>query len=162
MKNFNELLEHELQDLYSAETQITEALPMMIQQVSNDQLRQAFEMHLKETEEQIRRLEQACQMLGCEPEGETCMGMQGLLEEAESLMSEIDDEKLLDAALIGAAQKVEHYEIAGYGTVRTLAQLAGKQDIAQLLEQTLQEEKNTDEKLTRIATDNVNQLAKQA
>lgn len=162
MKTIQEALEHELQDLYSAESQILEALPLMAQRASNATLRKAFETHLKQTEKQRERLEKACQILGCEPEGELCMGMQGLLEEAEKLMGEEYPNELMDALLIGAAQKVEHYEIAGYGTVCTLAKTAGQPKIADLLDKTLNEEKATDEKLTKIAEEKVNKKAVKA
>ena len=152
-------MEHTIQDLYSAEQQALEAMPQLAQRVQNDQLRQAFEVHQRETEQQVQRLEQIAQQLGIEPEGETCMAMQGLIEEAQDLLAKLDDGNLADAAIIGAAQKMEHYEIAAYGTARTLAQQAGRQEVADLLEQTLQEEKATDEKLTTIATSKVNQQA---
>jgi len=158
MKTVDELLEHELQDLYSAETQALEAYPMLIDSVTDPQLKKALEMHQKQTEKQVERLEEACRIVGCEPEGEVCLGMQGLIEETETMLDELEGD-ITDAALIGAAQKMEHYEIAAYGTIRTLAQMAGKQEIADLLEQTLQEEKDTDEKLTKLATEKVNKKA---
>jgi len=162
MKTVNELMEHMIQDLYSAETQALEAMPQLASRVQNTELRQAFDTHQRETEQQVKRLEQIAQKMGISTEGETCMGMQGLIEEAQDLLDQLEDDQLADAAIIGAAQKMEHYEIAGYGTARTMAQQAGQQEIADLLEQTLQEEKSTDEKLTRIATGKVNQQATKA
>lgn len=162
MNTMQELMEHMIQDLYSAENQILEALPQLMQQVQNDQLRQALQTHLQETEQQVERLKQIAQQIGIDPEGETCMAMQGLVEEAQDLLSQLEDGPVADAAIIGAAQKVEHYEIAAYGTARTLAQQAGQDQIADLLQQTLDEEKQTDEKLTSIATGRVNQEAVQS
>ncbi len=155
-------MEHTIQDLYSAEQQALEAMPQLAQRVQNEQLRKAFEQHQQETEQQVQRLEQIAQQLGIETEGETCVAMEGLIEEAQQLLDELEDGDLADAAIIGAAQKMEHYEIACYGTARTLAQQAGQQEIADLLEQTLNEEKATDEKLTKIATSKVNKQAVQS
>ncbi len=154
-------MEHTIQDLYSAEQQALEAMPQLAERVQNDKLRQAFTTHMRETEQQLQRLEQIAQQLGIEPEGEVCLAMQGLIEEAQDLIDQLEDGELADAAIIGAAQKMEHYEIASYGTARTLAQQAGQQQVAELLEQTLNEEKATDEKLTVIATSGVNQQAAQ-
>lgn len=155
-------MEHTIQDLYSAEQQALEAMPQLLQQVHNDELRQAFQVHQRETEQQVTRLEQIARQMGIEPEGETCMAMQGLIEEAQDLLAQLEPGQLADAAIIGAAQKMEHYEIAAYGTARTLAQQAGQTQVANLLEQTLDEEKAADEKLTRIATTGINQKAAQA
>ncbi len=158
----DEFMEHTIQDLYSAEQQALEAMPQLMQQAQNDQIRQAFEVHQRETEQQVQRLEQIAQQLGIDPNGETCMAMQGLIEEAQDLLDQLEPGELADAAIIGAAQKMEHYEIAAYGTARTLAQQAGQTQAADLLQQTLQEEKATDEKLTQIATSGVNQQAAQS
>ena len=158
----NEFMEHSVQDLYSAEKQALEAMPQLMEQVENEQLRQAFMTHQRETEQQVQRLEQIAQQMGISPDGETCQAMQGLIEEAQSLLQELEPGELADAAIIGAAQKMEHYEIACYGTARTLARQAGMDQAAELLEQTLEEEKATDEKLTMIATSAVNQKAAQA
>ena len=155
-------MEHTIQDLYSAEQQALEAMPQLLQQVQSDELRQAFQVHQRETEQQVKRLEQIAQQMGIEPDGETCMAMQGLIEEAQDLLSQLEPGQLADAAIIGAAQKMEHYEIAAYGTARTLAQQAGQTQAADLLEQTLDEEKATDEKLTKIATSGINQKAAQS
>ncbi len=155
-------MEHTIQDLYSAEQQALEAMPQLLQQVQSDELRQAFQVHQRETEQQVKRLEQIAQQMGIDPDGETCMAMQGLIEEAQDLLSQLEPGQLADAAIIGAAQKMEHYEIAAYGTARTLAQQAGQNQAADLLEQTLKEEKATDEKLTKIATSGINQQAAQS
>lgn len=162
MKTMDEFMEHTIQDLYSAEQQALEAMPQIMQQVQSDELRQAFQVHQKETEVQVQRLEQIARQLGIEVEGETCMAMQGLIEEAQDLLSQLEPGQLADAAIIGAAQKMEHYEIASYGTAKTLARQAGQSQVADLLEQTLKEEKATDEKLTTIATSGINQKAAQS
>ncbi|GAB3928554.1 ferritin-like domain-containing protein [Larkinella terrae] len=162
MKTMQEFMEHTIQDLYSAETQALEAMPQLMQLAQSDQLRQAIEVHQRETEQHVKRLEVIAQQMGIEPEGETCLAMQGLIEEAQDLLSQFEDAELADAAIIGAAQKMEHYEIASYGTARTLAQQAGQDRIADLLQTTLKEEKATNEKLTYIATSNVNQKAVQS
>lgn len=143
----------ELKDLYNAETQLVKALPKMAKASSNDELREAFEEHLRQTSEQVSRLEQIFEMLDEKPTGKKCLGMEGLVKEAAETMKEDYEDSVMDAALIGAAQRVEHYEIAGYGTVREFAQLLGEEDHVSLLEQTLEEEKQTDEKLTQLAED---------
>lgn len=149
----------ELQDTYSSETQILEALPAMADAASSPQLKQAFQTHLKETDGQIKRLDRIFQMLGADPGGNTCEATQGLVEEAEEIMEEGLPAEVLDVALIMAAQKVEHYEIASYGSLRTLAETCGMNDIAKLLEETLEEEKATDLKLNQLAEGEVNQRA---
>nr|WP_186740968.1 ferritin-like domain-containing protein [Spirosoma utsteinense] len=158
----DEFMAHTIQDLYSAEQQALEAMPVLIELVQNDHVRQAFAVHQRETEQQVIRLEQIAKHLGINPNGETCLAMQGLIEEAQSLLSELEPGQLADAAIIGAAQKMEHYEIAAYGTARTLAQQAGQTQAADLLQQTLKEEKAADQKLTTIATSEVNQKAAQS
>ena len=162
MKTMNDLMEHMVQELYSAETQALDAMPQLMERARNKQLRQAFQLHQTQTEQQVQRLEQIADQLGIDPEGDTCVAMQGLIEEVQDLLDQVEDSQVADAAIIGAAQKMEHFEIAAYGTARTLAQQAGKNEIADLLEQTLQEEKQTDEKLTTIATSSVNQQAVQS
>lgn len=163
MKTMDEFMEHTIQDLYSAETQALEAMPQLMERVHNPQLRQAFQTHQQETQQQVQRLEQIAQQLGINADGgEACQAMQGLIEEAQDTLAQIEDPELADAALIGAAQKMEHYEIASYGTARTLAQQVGQTQAAELLAKTLAEEKATDEKLTQIATGGVNQQAAQA
>ncbi|WP_460635888.1 ferritin-like domain-containing protein [Larkinella harenae] len=162
MKTMQELMQHMIQDLYSAETQALDAMTELAERATSQELRQAFEVHQRETEQQVQRLEQIAQQMGVEPEGETCLAMQGLIDEAQDLLEQLEDDQLADAAIIGAAQKMEHYEIAAYGTARTLAQQAGQDQVAELLQQTLDEEKATDEKLTGIATGQVNQKAAQS
>ena len=151
LESLQDLYLEQLRDLHSAERQIIEALPKMIKQTSHPELRQAFELHLRQTEEQLRRLEQIGQKSGQKLTGHKCKGMEGLLEEGEELMKERADSDVLDAALISAAQRVEHYEMAGYGCARTYAQLLGLDDDAQLLQRTLDEEGETDHSLTALA-----------
>jgi ferritin-like metal-binding protein YciE len=141
----------ELKDLYNAETQLVKALPKMAKASSNAELRQAFEEHLRQTSEQVSRLEQIFELLEEKPTGRKCLGMEGLVKEGSETMREKYDDPVMDAAIIGAAQRVEHYEIAGYGTVRALAELLGENDHVALIAQTLEEEKQADEKLTQIA-----------
>lgn len=145
----------ELRDLYNAETQLVKALPKMAKASSNDELRQAFEEHLRQTSEHVSRLEQIFEMLDEKATGKKCLGMDGLVKEAAETMKEDYEDAVMDAGIIGAAQRVEHYEIAGYGTVRTLAGLLGEDEHVNLLEQTLEEEKQTDQKLTELA-ENIN------
>lgn len=151
LENLQQLLVQELRDLYDAETQITEALPDMIEAAHNPALKSALQEHLTVTEEQIARLDRVFGMLNEEATGKTCKGMKGVIKEGSDLISQGGDHSVIDAGIISSAQHVEHYEIAGYGTVRTYAQLLGRNDIAQLLEQSLQEEKNADETLNQIA-----------
>ncbi|MBI5668550.1 MAG: ferritin-like domain-containing protein [Chloroflexi bacterium] len=151
MKELNDLLLHQLQDLYDAEHQITEALPQMVEAASSEELKAAFQEHLNQTEEQINRLKQVFQMLNKRAQRVPCKGMQGLIEEGSELMKEQPKGQVLDAGLIASAQKVEHYEVAAYGSARTYAYQLGYQDAAQLLQQTLDEEEMTDKKLTQIA-----------
>src|SRR5436309_128029 len=146
-----ELYVAELRDLYNAETQLTKALPKMAKAASNSELRQAFEEHLRETSEQVSRLEQIFEMLDEKPTGKKCLGMEGLVKEGAETMKEDYEDAVMDAAIIGAAQRIEHYEIAGYGTVRTFAELLGEDEHVSLLEETLEEEKQTDEKLNQLA-----------
>ena len=158
----NELLHEELRDLYSAETQIIKALPKMAKAASSPELRRAFERHLEETKRQVERLDQIGEELEVKMTGKKCKGMEGLLAEGRELMEEDFEEDALDAGLIGAAQKVEHYEIAAYGTARTHAEMLGYRRIAKLLQQTLNEEGATDKKLTQLAESVVNYEAVQA
>lgn len=151
VKTIDELLLDELKDLYSAEKQITKALPKMAKAASSQELRSAFESHLEETEGQVDRLDKIFDTLGKSPRGKTCHGMQGLLEEGSEMMQELEKGPVRDAGLISAAQRVEHYEMAGYGSVREFATLLGQKEIASLLDKTLEEEKATDQKLTGIA-----------
>lgn len=152
MTSLEDLYMADLQDIYDAEHQITEALPKMIKAASSTQLKTGFEKHLKQTEEQIRRLETVFKNHGAKAERKACKAMKGLIAEGDEIMKEKASPDVLDAALIGAAQKVEHYEIASYGTLRTYAQLLGFRDDASQLDATLQEEGTTDKELTRMAT----------
>ena len=156
MDSLQELLIDEMRDLYSAETQITKALPKMAKKASNLQLKKAFETHLRETEGQIQRLQKIFDRLGKKPTGKKCAAMAGLVEEGKEMMGEDMDEDTMDAALISIAQKVEHYEIASYGTVRTWANLLGDDQTAKLLQQTLDEEGKTDKLLTELAENSIN------
>jgi ferritin-like metal-binding protein YciE len=158
----DELLQDELKDLYSAETQIIKALPRMAKGASSPELRRAFERHLEETRRQVDRLNQIGEMLEVKLTGKKCKGMEGLIEESKDVMQELDDEDAVDAGLIGAAQKVEHYEIAAYGTARTHAEMLGYTRVAKLLQQTLNEEGATDKKLTALAESVVNYEAANA
>lgn len=150
-----ELLQDELKDLYSAENQIIKALPKMIKACESTDLKRAFERHLEETRRQVDRLDQIGGELEIKLTGKKCKGMEGLLEEGKEVMQELD-EQTIDAGLIGAAQKVEHYEIAGYGTARTHAEMLGYNRVAKLLQQTLDEEGATDKKLTALAETCIN------
>ena len=148
-------LDH-IQDLYSAETQILDALPKMIDKASHPQLRDGFTQHLRQTQQHASRLEEIAGRLDEDAGGKTCKGMEGVLKEGEDMIKHVDDANLLDAALIAAAQRVEHYEIAGYGCARTYAAALGRNDEAALLQQTLDEETETDKKLTQLALSLVN------
>jgi ferritin-like metal-binding protein YciE len=159
MKDLNALFVHELKDLYSAEKQLTKALPKMAKAATNEDLRQAFEDHLKETETQIKRLDGMFSELDVAPRGPKCAAMEGLIEEGKELLEEDSDPRVLDAALICAAQRVEHYEIAGYGCVRSLAQQLGMSKLASELQETLDEEKTANEKLSELALSAVNEEA---
>lgn len=158
LKNLEDLFKHELKDLYSAETQIIEALPKMAKKASNPDLKKAFEDHLEETKTQKKRIEEVCKKLDFDPKGETCKAMKGILKEAEDMLKEDADPEVMDAALIAEAQRVEHYEIAGYGTVCTYAERLGYNDIKNKLAETLEEEKSADNKLNKVSK-NVNAKA---
>ena len=151
LQTVQDLFEHEISDLYSAETQLVAALPKLAQAASNDELRQAFEHHLDETREHVRRLEEIRGQIGSSS-SEECEGMRGLIAEGDKTIAAQGDPTAKDAALIAAAQRVEHYEIAAYGTARTLADELGFDDAEDLLDQTLDEEANADKLLTKIAT----------
>jgi ferritin-like metal-binding protein YciE len=159
IKTLDDLFVHTLQDIYYAESQITKALPTMIEKATDPQLRQGFETHLRETENQIRRLEQVFQMHGQTPKGVDCPAIDGIIEEANDTAGEIADKEVLDAALIAAAQAVEHYEITRYGTLIAWAERLGREDCARVLQQNLEEEKATDKKLTALAESKVNRAA---
>lgn len=151
VETINDLFLEELKDLYSAENQITKALPKMAKAAASEKLRQAFESHLEETKEHVNRLQQVFEILGKSGKGKTCEGMKGLLTEGSEMIEEIEEGDVRDAGLISAAQRVEHYEMAGYGSVRAFAELLGQQNIASLLDSTLEEEKAADQKLTQIS-----------
>jgi ferritin-like metal-binding protein YciE len=150
-ESMRQLYLDELRDLYNAETQLVKALPKMAKASSNAELRQGFEEHLRQTSEHVSRLEQIFEMLDEKPAGKKCLGMEGLVKEGAETMKEDYEDDVMDSAIIGAAQRVEHYEIAGYGTVRAIAEFLGEKEHVTLLEQTIEEEKQTDEKLTQLA-----------
>jgi ferritin-like metal-binding protein YciE len=151
-----DLLTEELKDIYSAENQILKALPKMAKSAQSEELRKAFEQHLEQTKEQVRRIEQICEDMSVSPRGKKCVGMEGLIEEGKEVMQEDLDADTMDAGLIGAAQKVEHYEMAAYGTASAHARQLGLERAAKLLDKTLEEEKTTDEKLTKLAQNQIN------
>ncbi|WPP49373.1 YciE/YciF ferroxidase family protein [Catalinimonas niigatensis] len=159
MKNLEDLFEHQLQDLYSAETQIIAALPEMEKKASNAKLKKAFKEHLEETKGQQERLKKACDKLGVNPKGEKCKAIEGIINEAKDFISEGADKEVMDAGLIANAQRVEHYEIAGYGTAFHYAKMLGHAEIAELLQATLEEEKDADEKLNDLAIEKINEAA---
>jgi ferritin-like metal-binding protein YciE len=156
-----ELYIDELKDIYNAENQLVKALPKMAKAANSEELRTGFEEHLEQTRGHVQRLEQIFKELGEKPSGKKCKGMEGLVAEGQEMMGEDFEDDVMDAALISAAQRVEHYEIAAYGTVRTYAELLGEDSAVQLLEQTLEEEKETDQKLTDMASEiNVRAMGK--
>ena len=155
MNPLQELLHDELKDLYSAENQIIKALPKMVKAAESPDLKRAFERHLEETKRQAERLDEIANELDVKLTGKKCKGMEGVLEEGKEAIAELDTENM-DAGLIGAAQKVEHYEIAAYGTARTHAEMLGYRRVAKLLQQTLDEEGATDKKLTALAESIIN------
>jgi ferritin-like metal-binding protein YciE len=153
INSLQDLYVEQLRDLYDAESQLIKALPKMAEAANSDDLRQSFEDHLEQTRGHVQRLETIFAKLGEKPKGEKCKGMEGLVKEGSEVLDEDMDENVKDAAIIADAQRVEHYEIAGYGTVRTFANLLGDREAAALLEQTLEEEKETDQQLTELAED---------
>lgn len=167
LNNLHDLFIHELHDLYSAEQQITAALPKMANAASSAELRQAFEKHLDETRNHVSRLEEIFAMLKVSKEGHKCQGMEGLIKEGDAIMQMQGDATVKDAALIAAAQRIEHYEIAGYGTARTYAEQMDHDDVADLLQDTLDEEGKSNKMLTKLAEggllkSGINQKAVQA
>jgi ferritin-like metal-binding protein YciE len=161
MDNLDALFVEQLQDLYDAEKQLMDALPKMVDAAKSPDLKTSFQQHLGQTREQAKRLEQIFSDRKEKPTGKTCVGMQGLIKEGQELMKEKNiDPDVLDAGLIASAQKIEHYEIASYGTVRTYADTLGYHDAARLLNRTLDEESQTNEKLTALAESHINQEAK--
>jgi ferritin-like metal-binding protein YciE len=156
MKTLQDLLAHELKDLYSAEKQLLKALPKMAKAATSEDLQEALQNHLEETEQQVTRLEEIFEQLELPPRAPKCKAMEGLIEEGKEALEEDMEDQVRDAAIIAAAQRVEHYEMAGYGCARTFARHLGHDEIADLLQQTLDEEKAADEKLTQIAMEHVN------
>src|ERR1041385_455193 len=162
MDSLKDLFIDELKDLYNAENQLLKALPKMAKKASSPDLRAAFQEHLGQTEGHVDRLEKIFKRLGEKPTGKTCKAMKGLVEEGKEIIEEDGEDSVLDAALIGAAQRVEHYEMAGYGTVRAFATVLGEEDAADLLQETLDEEGETNKKLTALAESLVNPEASNA
>lgn len=161
MQSLNELFIDQLKDVHSAEKQLTKALPKMAKAASSPNLRAAFQLHLDQTKEHVSRLQAVFEELGVKPGRKVCAAMEGLVKEGSELIEESPASEILDAGLIAAAQRVEHYEIAAYGTLRSFAQTLGHKKAARLFEMTLQEEKETDEKLTTLAEGEVNPRALQ-
>jgi ferritin-like metal-binding protein YciE len=159
IETMDDLFLHALQDIYYAEKKIVSALPKMIEKASSDELRDGFETHLEETRGQIDRLERVFELCEESPRAVDCPAIDGIIEEAEEVSGEVEDEKVLDAALAAAAQAVEHYEISRYGTLVAWARALGKEECAELLHETLEEEKATDMKLTRLAERDLNRRA---
>ena len=159
IKSMNDLFVHTLQDMYYAENKIIKSLPEMISKATDPQLKQAFEKHLGETRAHAKRLEDVFRMHDVEPKAIDCPAIDGIVEEAEDVAGEVEDKQVMDAALVAAAQAVEHYEIARYGTLVAWAKQLGRSDCARILEQTLGEEKSADEKLTWLAESYVNRKA---
>jgi ferritin-like metal-binding protein YciE len=159
LESLKDLYVEQLKDLYSAETQLVDALPKMAEAATAADLKQGFREHLRQTQEHVNRLERIFRGLGEKPGGHTCEGMKGLIREGEQMIKMQGEPNVLDAGLIAAAQRVEHYEIAGYGTVRTYAELLGHDEHVTLLERTLTEEEETDERLTMLAESHVNEEA---
>ena len=157
--SLDDLFVHTLQDIYYAENQITKALPKMISKATNPQLKQGFEKHLEETRNQVKRLEKVFQMHGHEPKAVTCPAIDGIITEADDVAGDVADKEVLDAALLASAQAVEHYEITRYGPLVAWAKQLGRQDCASVLQENLNEEKATDQKLTAMAESKVNKLA---
>ena len=159
IKSMDDLFVHQLQDIYYAEKQITKALPKMIELATDTQLRNGLQAHLSETEGHIRRLEQVFRQHGAEAKGTDCPAIDGIIEEADEITGEVEDKKVLDAAIIAAAQAVEHYEITRYGTLTAWAKQLGREDCAALLQQNLDEEHAADSKLTKLAESGINRQA---
>lgn len=159
IKTLDDLFVHQLQDVYYAENQISKALPTMISKATDPQLKQGFELHLAETKNQIKRLERVFEMHGHKPKGVTCPAIDGIIAEANEVAGDVADKEVLDAALIASAQAVEHYEITRYGTLIAWAKQLGRNDCAGVLQETLDEEKATDHKLTAMAESKINRKA---
>jgi ferritin-like metal-binding protein YciE len=159
MKNLKELFEHQIQDLHSAEKQLIEALPKMIKKASNSDLQRAFADHLEQTKEQKKRLDEICKKLDIKQSGEKWKAMEGLIKEAEGFIDEAEDDEVMDAGLIAEAQRVEHYEISGYGTAVRYAKELGHGDISETLQTSLDEEYDADNKLDKLAENRLNRKA---
>jgi ferritin-like metal-binding protein YciE len=159
MKTLEDLFEHQLKDLYSAETQLIEAIPKMVEHAKDSKLKKAFEDHLEETKQQKTRLEEVCKALDIDPKGETCKAMEGLVKEAEGFIKEKKDDDVTNAGLIAEAQRIEHYEISGYGTAIRYAKELGHKEIAKKLKKTLDEEYGADDKLNKMAEQRLNREA---
>lgn len=159
MRNLEDLFEHQLKDLYNAEGQLVNAIPKLASEAHNGDLKKAFEDHLKETRNHMERLRDICKELNIDPKGEECKAMKGIINEAEDFIKEDTDPDVKDAGLIAEAQRIEHYEIAGYGTLVRFAEELGYNDIASRLNETLVEEKTADEKLNTLAKDRINRKA---
>ncbi len=159
IKTFEDLYLHTVRDIYYAENRILKSLPTMIEKAHDPQLKQAFQQHLSETQGQVERLKEIFAHFGEEPEGETCPSIDGIIDEAEELISDVDDPNVLDAALLAAAQAVEHYEITRYGTLIAWAKQINRPECIPLLQQTLDEEYATDKKLTQFSEQRINRLA---
>jgi ferritin-like metal-binding protein YciE len=159
IKNMDDLFVHTLRDIYYAEKQIVKSLPEMIDKANNAQLKQGFQTHLRESENHVKRLEQVFELIGKKAQGVDCPAIDGIIEEAEDVVGEVQNKSVLDAALIAAAQAVEHYEMTRYGTLIAWAKQLGRNDAATLLNQTLDEEKATDKKLTEMAESQINRKA---
>lgn len=161
IETMNDLFLEQIEDLYDAEERLVKALPKMAQNSSSDQLRQAFEMHLQQTKGHVERLERVFQEIGKKAKGQTCDAMKGLIDEGEDVISDVKEPSVRDAGLIAAGNRVEHYEIAAYGSAKAFARMLGLSRAASLLEQTLQEEKEADQKLTSLAENMINSRATQ-
>ena len=159
LTTLHDLMLHELKDVYSAERQLAQALPVMAKKVTSDELRAAMETHLEETEEHIERLKRVFELVGVAPRSQKCTGMEGLIAEGRDLAEEDIEDELLDAGLIAAAQRIEHYEIAAYGKLCEYASALGLNDVRDILNSTLEEEKKTDKLLTKLAEGGINALA---
>ncbi|MEX0928315.1 MAG: ferritin-like domain-containing protein [Balneolales bacterium] len=159
LESINDLFMHELKDIYHAEQQLVDALPTIGEKISSSELKSTMEMHLGQTKDQVKRLEEVFDKLGQSPQAEKCQAMEGLLDECREIMDQDADSAVMDAALIAAQQKVEHYEIASYGTLVTWAKELDNREVSELLGKTLDEEKQADEKLTQIAKQSANERA---
>jgi ferritin-like metal-binding protein YciE len=159
IKTMDDLFVHTLQDIYYAENQILKALPKMIEKAGDPQLKQAFQIHLAETQNQIKRVEEVFRMHGHEPKGATCPAIDGIIKEANEIIGDVEDQEVCDAAMLASAQAVEHYEITRYGTLIAWAKQLGRNDCANVLHKNLDEEKATDDKLSKLAEANINRKA---